>query len=342
MKKRAIAILMTTVMALALLAGCAGQGSGAGSETATGGGSSAGGTPAPDPTAKPNPTIYPEMGQEDWPEDGISYIMFYAGRKGIKEESVDLSKAASVLWAISGDETGYFRQYVDAPETVAAAVEMFEGIRVTGGSDGQVSTAGSAYLAVLDEEGTEIISIEMQNGMAATSDGRFEVTGLASSEIPGLKTEEDWLAYDAARAEEEDAYLAALQLSYPTNIFEVSGKLANDFYQNGEAKDIQCIYIYPPEGNTIAVREREAITKIYEALCSVQVTGEGTASRWDDNEWSMSVVAPANESGFEDEFWLTFRGATLTKDGQAYELDDVMKILDSHNCVPFDVIKERL
>ena len=170
-------------------------------------------------------------------------------------------------------------QYIRDEESILSAAEFFRGISVTGEPDGIFSTEGGQGLSLQDEEGHTIISIFIQAGMIDSADGRREAHGLSGiRNIPGLMTPADWEEYYAKQQEAEETYRKTHQLNYPCTLFEAEGKEAFDFYEACTAEEIDSIYFFH-NGKNEYVTDRDAIQKIYDGLCKVQVTGPGEASR---------------------------------------------------------------
>lgn len=260
--------------------------------------------------------------------EGIPYIDFYADLTGRDPAEIDLSKAAYMNYSIQECEFGYPVQTICDEESLRSAEEFFRTIYVTGEPDGIFSTEGGQGLSLLDEEGNVIISIFIQAGMIDTSDGRRAASGLSGiSEIPGLMTPGDWEAYYEEQEQAEEEYCENHEFQYPCSLMEAEGKAAFEFYQKCTAEDIQSIYFFH-NGKNKTVTDRETIEKIYDSICSVQVTGPGKDSRWAE-KWSITIFYVPEGGTFGSEIHLAIHDGVLSTDNQGFELEGLEGVLEA-------------
>ena len=270
---------------------------------------------------------------------GIPYIEYYADLMGKDPADIDLSKAVCLTYSWQECEFAYPMQYIRDEESILSAAEFFRGISVTGEPDGIFSTEGGQGLSLQDEEGHTIISIFIQAGMIDSADGRREAQGLSGiRNIPGLMTPADWEEYYAKQQEVEETYRKTHQLNYPCTLFEAEGKEAFDFYEGCTAEEIDSIYFFH-NGKNEYVTDRDAIQKIYDGLCKVQVTGPGEASRWAD-QWSVTLFYTQEGKSFSSEIHLSFREAALSAGDQGFALEDLEELFASYDWDEFAAIAE--
>ena len=274
--------------------------------------------------------------------DERPYLTFYAEKTGQTETDIDLTAAAEITYSVYNCETSYPEQHIRTPEAVAKAVEVIQGITVYGEPDGIYSTAGGSSLSILDAEGNLLISVSTQDGMIPTAEGRWQASGLgALSDIPGLMTEADWIAWDNSRAEEDEAYRETLTPEYPESLFTLRGKETAELAAGGDADDVLAVYLFYG-GKSARVIDREMIETICSALAQAKAVGPGESNRWNDPEWSISLLIAQGENTFETEIFFTFHGAYFSVRDNEYEVDDIMAILNVCEWEGFDEIKEAL
>ncbi|MBQ9032080.1 MAG: hypothetical protein IJ106_11605 [Parasporobacterium sp.] len=271
-------------------------------------------------------------------QQGIPYLEFYAERNGKDPADIDLSRAVCLIHSNWECEMGYPNQYIKDEEIIRTAADLISRITVTGGPDGIFSTAEGHGFTFLDEEENQILSISIQEGMIETSEGRYEADGISSlSEIPGVMYPGDWNEYFNQFAEEEEEYLDTHKLSYPCSLFEADGKAAFDFYNNCTADDILSIYFFHA-GKNRTVTDPEEIRAIYDALCRVQVTGPGKASRWDDS-FSVTIFYEKEDLLYTPDIEFSFRSGALDgRDEHDYAVEGLSGILESYDWEEFEMI----
>lgn len=274
--------------------------------------------------------------------DERPYLTFYAEKTGQSEADIDLAAAAEITYSVYNCEVSYPAQHIRTPEVVAKAVEVIQSITVYGEPDGIYSTAGGSSLSILDAEGNLLISIAMQDGMIDTAEGRWQASGLgALSDIPGLMDEADWIAWDNSRAEEDEAYRETLTPEYPESLFTLRGKETAELAAGGGADEVLAVYLFYG-GKSARVIDREMIKTIYNALAQAKAVGPGESNRWNDPEWSISLLVAQGENTFETEIFFTFHGAYFSAGDAEYEIDDISLILDACEWEEFDQIREKL
>ena len=273
--------------------------------------------------------------------EGIPYIDYYADLTGRDPADIDLSKAVCLTYSWQECEFAYPLQYIRDEESIRSAAEFFRGIYVTGEPDGIFSTEGGQGLSLLDEEGKTIISIFIQAGMIDTSDGRVAAQGLSEIEkIPGPMRPGDWEEYYDRMKQEEEAYRKTHQMNYPCTLFEAEGKEAFDFYQTCTADDIDGIYFFH-NGKNKMVTDPDAIRKIYDAICRVQVTGPENASRWAD-QWRVTLFYTSEENTFQSDIQLSFREGVLSAGDYGFAVSNPEEIFSSYEWDEFSAIAENI
>lgn len=275
--------------------------------------------------------------------DGTPLLEFEAEQQG--KEVVDLSGFSLLEVRVDHCEYPEPVQYISDPQIIAEVLDAVQGTRITGLYDNMNSTGDSESYILEDADKNVICSFTFQGGLYLGKDGRYSYTGKLQ-DIEGIMLEDEWSDYwddeDEKKAEYEDTY----KVSYPADIFKLSGYRQSILVTDIDASDINSIQISMKSGDidSYTSNDPQEIEALYDAMCSMKAV-KAKSNEISGPVWYIRIGYWVPDETFISSTYLTFSGNDLVSDisgsEMTYKLSGIDGLYDSVNTDIFKYLKEK-